>query len=790
MSGAMRTRHASSVAALLAVLVLAGCAEHRIRQDSDDLRRAGRHEDAMRTLQAGVARYPDSAQLRAGLAQTRADGLSQLLAAAATARAAGRLDEAQQLLQRAQAFDPASKRAQELLQELLVERRQAQALVEAEALVAARRPEAALRVATEALKDNPRHAGLVALWRRLEVTARQNQVRRSQLGLAETRPISLDFRDAGLRTVLDAVTRNSGVNFVLDKDVRADVRVTTYLRNVRVEDALDLIVSTHQLAKKVLDEKTVLIYPNTPDKQREFQEQVVKVFYLSNGDAKGAAAFLKSMLRLREPFVDERSNMLALRDAPDAVQLAERLIALYDTAEPEVLLEVEVVELGATALTNLGVQLPSTMTLTPLSLGGASSLTLADLRGLTRDRVGVTTPSVTLNLQRQVGDVNILANPRIRARNKEKARIVIGDKVPVISATVGGTNNFLTESVSYQDVGLKLEVEPSVFTDDDVMIKVALEVSTLGAQIQTAIGTTAFQISTRNANTVLRLHDGETQLLAGLINRQDSSSSKRVPGLGDFPMLGRLFSSTRDDSSRTELVLAITPRVLRNIRFPDASETEVWVGTETSQRLRSVGGRPVSIDGASAVSGSPGGPGTARAGGAPEAGLPPAVTPPVPPAATPSATMRTPGGTGASAVAGPHSGPTLAWELPTQVRVGDVFDARITVRAESAVRSLPVEVSIPVGALAVVDVQRGDLRGSDAAAAVGLSRELNADTGELKASLLYPNGMSGAGTALVLKLKALKEGPASLSMTLGSATDPPGGGRAAEPVVRELRVQP
>jgi len=271
---------ARKVLLIAAAVWASGCAEQRIRQDADEQRRTGQYEQAVRTLETGLSEYPQSPQLNAGLVQTRNEALNQLLAGAAAARAAGKLDEAQRLLQRATTFESADKRASALLQDLVTERRQTQALQEAEALAARQRPDAALKVVTEALKDNPRHAGLVALQRRLEAAARLVQARGSQLGLSETRPISLDFRDAGLRVVLDAVTRNSGVNFVLDKDIRADIRVTTYLRNMRVEEALDVITSTHQLAKKVLDEKTVLIYPNTVDKQREFQEQVVRVFYI------------------------------------------------------------------------------------------------------------------------------------------------------------------------------------------------------------------------------------------------------------------------------------------------------------------------------------------------------------------------------------------------------------------------------------------------------------------------------------------------------------------------------
>ena len=174
---------------------------------------------------------------------------------------------------------------------------------------------------------------------------------------------------------------------------------------------------------------------------------------------------------------------------------------------------------------------------------------------------------IAFNLRQQVGRNNILANPRIRAKSREKARIHIGDKVPVITTTAGATG-FVSESVNYLDVGLKLEVEPQVYLDDDVGIKVGLEVSNIAQQIKTTSGTIAYQVGTRNAATTLRLKDGETQVLAGLINDEDRRSA--VAGAGRSPAAGdRAPVPNNDDTvNKTEIVLLITPRVIRNIERP------------------------------------------------------------------------------------------------------------------------------------------------------------------------------------------------------------------------------
>ncbi len=176
-----------------------------------------------------------------------------------------------------------------------------------------------------------------------------------------------------------------------------------------------------------------------------------------------------------------------------------------------------------------------------------------------------------LNLRQISGSTRTLANPRIRVLNHEKASVLIGDKVPVITSTVNQTSNAITESVNYLDVGLKLEVEPEVHVDNDVTMHVALEVSNIVKEVRSsATGLLAYQIGTRNANTVLRLHEGETQALAGLIKSESQASGSHIPGLGKIPVLGRLFSNDSDSSSRSEIVLLITPHLTRSLAIPSA----------------------------------------------------------------------------------------------------------------------------------------------------------------------------------------------------------------------------
>jgi general secretion pathway protein D len=355
-----------------------------------------------------------------------------------------------------------------------------------------------------------------------------------------------------------------------------------FVRDTTIDEVIRFVLVTNQLDRKVLNDNTILIYPNTPAKTRDYKDLVVRSFYLSNADVKTTANMVRQLVKTRDLFVDEKLNLLVMRDTPEAIRMAEKLIANQDKGEPEVMLEVEVLEVGSNQLTAAGIQWPGQI---GVGLMGADKIAgqitgkEATHFGSGLVRLTVSDPMIAFNLRQQVGRNNILANPRIRVKNREKARIHIGDKVPVITTTAGATG-FVSESVNYLDVGLKLEVEPQVFLEDDVGIKVALEVSNIGQQIKTSSGTVAYTVGTRNTTTTLRLHDGETQVLAGLISNEDRRNSSQVPGLADMPVAGRLFQNKEDTANKTEVVLLITPRVIRNIERAESRLEEFNSGTE------------------------------------------------------------------------------------------------------------------------------------------------------------------------------------------------------------------
>ena len=396
------------------------------------------------------------------------------------------------------------------------------------------------------------------------------------------RPITIELRDAPVRSVLELIAKRSGLNFVYDAGVAPELRTTVFVREVPMEEVLRIVLLTNLLESRVLNETTILVYPNTPEKVQAYRQLVVRSFYLENADAKQTASMVRALVKTRDLYVDEALNLLVVRDSPEAIRIIERLIAAQDLALPEVMLEVELLEVGHSVLTQVGIQWPAAVSLGVMGAAGVpGQLTGRELRNFdgTLARVQVTDPLVALSLRELVGRTNVLANPRIRVKNRERARVHIGDRVPVVTTTAGATG-FVAETVNYLDVGLKLEVEPTVHLEGDVAIRVALEVSNISREVVSRAGTVAFQVGTRNASTTLRLRDGETQVLAGLINDEDRRSLIQVPGLAGLPLVGRLFTHHNDTVNKTEVVLLITPRVVRAVERPGVEIEQFLSGSE------------------------------------------------------------------------------------------------------------------------------------------------------------------------------------------------------------------
>ncbi|CAN7490617.1 general secretion pathway protein GspD [Pseudoduganella sp. LjRoot289] len=572
--------------ASLVALALAGCAGQMAFSEGRTLVEQNNPEGGLQKFQEAISADPNNAKYRSAYLQTRDRAAIRYMDQADRDLAAGRRTQALQGYQRAQGLDPMNERARAGVRAVESSERLDKMVAAAAELAAKKDYDGAKQRLSAVLQEKPSHEEARLMLRDVNDKSAQPS---ADVGLAKSfkQPITIEFRDAPLKQVFEVIARRSGLNFVFDKDVKTDQKASIYLKNSTVEAAVYYLLMTNQLEQQVLDGNTILIYPNVAAKLKEYQEMVIKTFFLANADAKSVANTLKTILKSRDVVVDEKLNLLIVRDNAEAIRLAERLVALQDVAEPEVMLEVEILEVKRTRLMELGIAWPSSVTFGPLISSGGTVLTINDLNHLNQRSIGVSAINLKANANKTDGDSNLLANPRIRVRNKEKAKILIGDKVPVITTTISpGTGGFASESVSYVDVGLTLNAEPTIYLNNEVAIRVALEVSNLVSQVETKSGTKAYQIGTRQASTMLQLKDGENQVLAGLINNEDRSNGSKVPLFGDVPILGRLFGSTTDDKQKTEIVLSITPHLIRNVQRPEAANAEFSAGTEGNFRRR------------------------------------------------------------------------------------------------------------------------------------------------------------------------------------------------------------
>jgi len=573
---------------LTAMVLLAGCATPAVREFDQGkvLLSEGKIEPGLAQIDMAVRQDPDNPEYRTYLFKQREAAINQIIARADADRSSGKLDEAERGYRRVLALDENNPRATEGIDALQADSRRLARLSEAQTLFDKGEREEARAVLKTILAENPSLPGAKALQQRIEKADAAVKATPSALKLALKKPITLEFQDAPIRAVFEVISKVAGLNFVFDKDVKPDLKVTISVKNMTIEDAVRLLLVTNQLGQEVLSENTVLIYPNTANKIRDYQQLVVKSFYLANADVKKTLEMIKTILKTKDIFIDEKTNMLVIRDTPEVVALAEKLIADQDLPDPEVVLEVEIMEVGKDFASNLGLQFPQQLSAglgpTNATTGGNGTFTLN--QWINRDSnfvtFQITDPALALNLKKLDADTTLLANPRIRVKDKEKAKIQIGQRLPVLT-TVATAGVGSSESVNYVDVGLKLDVEPSIRLDDQVDMKVDLEVSNIVQTITTSTGSQYYEIGTRNASTVLRLKDGETQILAGLRQNNETSSVNKLPGLGDIPLLGRLFSNDNHDKSKTELVLLITPHIVRNVTQPDAIYSEFPSGTES-----------------------------------------------------------------------------------------------------------------------------------------------------------------------------------------------------------------
>jgi general secretion pathway protein D len=594
----------------LAIVLLVGCAGEMVQQQrGEELAAAGRWEEAVQYYLDAAKRDPRDVEFRLALARAMQEASLELVRQAGELERAERVDEARAAYRRALTYNAENRPALEGLERLnragMVRERLARARDRAE------RGDlrAALSEAAGVLRAEPGNLQAQELRQQLldrlateapAVSGTDGE--QAVLALFPARQVNLRFRDADIKEVLEVFTQTSGVNIVTDEGIQPR-RVTAYFRDLPLRDAFNLILTSNRLFAKRAAENTVIVVPDNPAKRQQYDELTVQTFYLSDADAKVAVNLLRTILNTRQIFVNEKLNALVVRETPEKIALARKVLEANDRGVGEVEVDLEVLEVDRNALENLGIDLsPRTFS---VSLAFPQNIPVGNVWDPVRfgSTLNFTNPSLILNLVKNDGSTKSLASPTVRILDRQKARLLIGERRPFqissltsVPATAGVATTGTTAGavptgavtttetrVEFRDVGLKLTLTPTVHLSGEVTIELSFEISSVGAPIAGVAGGQLLPpINTRNLDTFIKVRNGETRLLGGLFQDVESISNSRVPFLSDIPVLGRLFISGDQSRTRTDVLISITPRIVKVLDRPDPAVEAIPSGTADS----------------------------------------------------------------------------------------------------------------------------------------------------------------------------------------------------------------
>jgi general secretion pathway protein D len=478
------------------------------------------------------------------------------------------------------------------------------------------------------------------------------------LNPASTEPISLSFpHETPVKDIYKALGSAFGINILFDQAVKDD-RISIELHDVTAQQGLERVFQAAGHFYKVLDSHTIIVVPDNPQQRRDYEDLVIRTFYLSNGDAEQVTNVVRTMIEARNVFPLKALNAITIRDTSDKVLIAEKIIQANDKAKAEVVVDVELVQLDLDKTRNIGISisgLSGSFGTTSTSTDSAGTVitkglgigTIHDVRALNSGSFTFTIPQATYQFMKSSGSSQLLANPELRISEGEKATLHIGEQVPVPTTTfttavqTGTVGNLPATSFTYRDVGIKVSIEPRVHHNREVTLKLVVEVSNLGTPVVVAGQAPQPTFATRTIESTIRLKDGETNFLAGLIQENEDNSADKTPFLSDLPILGRLFTKDSHHTKRTDLMLTMTPHI---VRIPDITEDDLapmWVGTQNNLSFRGVSPRiesltegdpfaPPRTSGADLFNDQPSNQGTVQPNTTMPFSTGPAVTPPAP----------------------------------------------------------------------------------------------------------------------------------------------------------------
>lgn len=567
---------------IFCLLLEIGCASSsKNMRLGDKLMKEGDWEGAAFAYQEASKENPRNVELRKRLEEARSKASEIHLQKGKDYLKEKEIQEAIEEFQRALTLDPLNIENQSALAEALRIKEAEEHFTIGLKLEKAGKPLEALKELEMALELDPSHLPSQRMVAKLgdEIKAKEEEIT-----IKREQPITLRFQDTRIKEVFEILAKAFSINILLDKDVKDDL-VTIFLKDASFKEALNLTLTTNNLFMKKVSEDTIIIIPKTRQKVDQYQDLLIRTIYLTNAKAKEMVNLLRTMLETKRVYVNEELNAVVIRDNPEKIKLAEKIIEAHDRKVAEVMLAVEILEVDKTKSLKYGLKFsPNQITaqLTP------SPMTLKQLRGIGPESYLFTLPSVILDFLKQDSDVHILANPRVRVLNNKSAKINIGDRVPILLTTTTTTPSTTTQiagqttttSIEFKDVGIKFTAEPNVHLNNNITLNLHLEVSSLGELVDLGNNVKQFKFGTRSADTILNIRDGETVIIGGLIQDEERNTVSRVPGIGDIPVLGRLFMGKERGKVKTDIMLTITPHVVRGLETPEEAIRSFWSGTE------------------------------------------------------------------------------------------------------------------------------------------------------------------------------------------------------------------
>jgi len=780
-------------AVLLLALASAGCAAHLAY-------RQGKEAAAERDWDLAVARYTraldkdrDNIGYQIALETARVQASRMHYDEAKKHLAADDLDKAAAELEIASRYDPANRSASDDL--VIVSQR-----------IETREQEKRERAGLDQLKARAQSAARVPV----AVLSPRSPV-----------PITMRFEDGSLQKIFESLGRIAGVNVLFDEGFR-DKKASVNLTGVTFEEALDRLTFVNRLFYKVVDQNTLIIVPESRQKRVAYDELLLRTFYVQNAEVNDTVNLVKTLAKITTVGPNPSLGAITVLGTVDQIAMAERIIEGNDKARGEVVVEVQILELNRTKIREWGIDISNysaAATLSPTGAkdevaGGLLNIRAYLLSSLNQADWVVTLPSTILAKFTESNNLaRVLASPRLRAAEGKKAELKIGEEVPIPVTTfgagsaAGGLGSYIpATSFTYKNVGVNLSLTPRVAASGDITLEFAAEFSIIGGNqnvgsVKDPLFVPTFL--TRNVTGVLRLRDGEAALIGGLVQSNETVDAAGVLGVGSIPILGKLFGTHKRQFKDSEVVISMTPRVVRAPKLVERDFTPLRVGTQEVPRVE--GARPPLFgteSEAPAVGALPAAPsGTApvaRPAPAPTAVRPPAAPPSpavpaeTPPGASPEAAPLLPPEaaiTAPAAAAAADARPVTALFSPPEValRVGEAGGLALVLVGAKDVQSIEVTLAWDPALAEVTDVAAGSLLTLDGSP---VSAERALEVGRARVRFSRAVGATGSGAVVAVTMKGLKAGSGSvvvesLAVGRGGSTE-----RPAPPAPSRLVVAP